>query len=193
MLQVREGCTRECRGPQGIRASYSSTVSLAHDWIAIPVPSIITDDTFQAASRVSRDNSKWSPRHVGTDEAWLLRALVRYDACGQGVSRRKMRGRDGTMHPYYYCRNQDPLRAGSEDRRCRERNIRSDALDACVFNQVREVLPRPDVPLAGKSAPTARAPAPDDQLLAKQLAASRAEQTPPKQSGDESSTSTKPE
>jgi site-specific DNA recombinase len=140
------------------------------DWIAIPVPSIISDDTFEAASRVSRDNSKWSPRHVGTDEAWLLRALVRCGACGVGVNCQKMRGRDGTIHRYYYCRNHDPLRAGGEHRRCTERNIRSDALDTFVFDQVREVLLRPDVLLAGENAVTARAPAPDDELLAQQLA-----------------------
>ena len=140
------------------------------DWIAIPVPAIIADDTFEAASRVSRDNSKWSPRHVGVDEAWLLRALVRCGACGVGVSCHKMRGRDGTIHRYYYCRNHDPLRAGGEHRRCAERNIRSDALDAFVFDQVRELLSRPDVLLAGANAVTGRAPAPDDQLLAKQLA-----------------------
>jgi hypothetical protein len=55
------------------------------DWIATPIPPIIADDAFEAANRVSRvnrDNSKWSPRHVGVDEAWLLRALVSCDACG---------------------------------------------------------------------------------------------------------------
>jgi site-specific DNA recombinase len=140
------------------------------DWIPIPVPPIVNDDVFEAASRVSRDNSKWSPRNVGVDEAWLLRALVRCGVCGVGVSCHKMRSRDGTMHRYYYCRNHDPLRAGGEHLRCRERNIRSDALDTFVFDQVRQALLRPDVLLAGESAVSSRAPAPDDELLADQLA-----------------------
>jgi hypothetical protein len=38
-----------------------------------------------------------------------------------------MRGRNGTFHRYYYCRNHDPLRAGGEHRRCPERNIRAEA------------------------------------------------------------------
>ena len=67
-----------------------------------------------------------------------------------GVSCHKMRGRDGTIHRYYYCRNHDPLRAGGEQRRCRERNIRADALDAFVFDQVRE---------AAHSDPTCSSPA----------------------------------
>ena len=139
------------------------------DWIEIPVPAVISEDVFEAAGRVSRDNSKWSPRNVD-DDAWLLRGLVRCGTCNVGVNCHKMKGRNGTFHRYYYCRNHDPLRAGGEERRCRERNIRADALDTFVFDQVREALSRPDVLLAGESAVTARVPAPDDELLAAQLA-----------------------
>ena len=32
------------------------------DWITIAVPAILTEETFEAAGRVSRDNSQWSPR-----------------------------------------------------------------------------------------------------------------------------------
>ncbi|MGQ0678189.1 MAG: recombinase family protein, partial [Actinomycetota bacterium] len=114
------------------------------EWIQILVPAIISEDVFEAASRVSRDNSKWSPRNTD-DDAWLLRALVRCGKCDVGVSCHKMKGRNGQFHRYYYCRNHDPLRAGGEDRRCRERNIRADALDSFVFDQVREALLRPEV------------------------------------------------
>ena len=34
------------------------------DWIAIAVPAIIDEQTFEAAGRVSRDNSQWSPRRA---------------------------------------------------------------------------------------------------------------------------------
>jgi site-specific DNA recombinase len=139
------------------------------EWIEIAVPPIVSDDLFNAASRVSRDNSKWSPRNAEPG-AWLLRGLVRCGACGVGVNCHKMRGRDGTFHRYYYCRNHDPLRAGGEQRRCRERNIRSDELDAFVFDQIRDTLQRPDVLLAGEQAVAASRPAPDDELLAAQLA-----------------------
>ena len=46
-----------------------------HEWVAIACPPIITEDLFDAAGRVSRDNSKWSPRKAepGT---WLLRRLI---------------------------------------------------------------------------------------------------------------------
>ena len=81
-----------------------------------------------------------------------------------------MRGRNGTWHRYYYCRNHDPLRAGGEDRRCPERNIRADALDEYVFGQIRTALTQPGMLLAGEQAIAVTAPIPDDELLAAELA-----------------------
>ncbi|HEY8557540.1 MAG TPA: recombinase family protein, partial [Actinomycetes bacterium] len=139
-----------------------------NEWVQIAVPAIVPDDAFEAAQRVSRDNTQWSPRRAEPGQ-WLLRGLLKCGTCGVGVNCHKMRGRNGTWHRYYYCRNHDPLRAGGEQRRCPERNIRSDALDGFVFDQVRQALLRPQVLLAGERAVTVRAPAPDDQLLAAQL------------------------
>lgn len=81
-----------------------------------------------------------------------------------------MRGRNGTWHRYYYCRNHDPIRAGGQDRRCPERNIRADALDDYVFDQVRTAILRPDTLVRAERAVAARAPVPDDELLAIEFA-----------------------
>ena len=81
-----------------------------------------------------------------------------------------MRGRNGTWHRYYYCRNHDPLRAGGEYRRCPERNIRADALDAFVFDHIRAAITHPDQLLAGEQAVTLHTPIPDDELLTAELA-----------------------
>ena len=139
------------------------------EWIAIPCPAIITDQMFQAAGKASTDNAKWSPRRAEPG-AWLLRGLVKCGPCGVGTSCHKMRGRNGTWHRYYYCHNHDPLRAGGQDRRCPERNIRADALDEFVFGQVRAALLDPALLLAGEQAIAVHAPTPDDQLLAAELA-----------------------
>ncbi len=139
------------------------------EWIAIPCPAIIAEDTFQAAATVSYDNAKWSPRRAEPG-AWLLRGLVKCGSCGVGTSCHKMRGRNGTWHRYYYCHNHDPVRAGGHDRRCPERNIRADALDEFVFGQIRAALLDPALLLAGEQAIAVHAPAPDDQLLAAELA-----------------------
>ena len=81
-----------------------------------------------------------------------------------------MRGRNGTWHRYYYCRNHDPLRAGGQEHRCPERNIRADALDEFVFDQVRQALLQPELLLTGEHSVALTAPIPDDELLAAELA-----------------------
>ena len=139
------------------------------EWILIEVPRIVTDEIFEAASKVSIDNSKWSPRRAEPGE-WLLRGLVRCGTCGVGTNCHKMRGRNGTWHRYYYCRNHDPIRAGGEEHRCPERNIRADALDRFVFDQIINLLLHPNLLLAGEQAVAISAPTPDDEILATELA-----------------------
>ena len=140
------------------------------DWIAIPCPPILGDSTFEAAQRVSRDNSKWSPRNLPEDvEAWLLRRLVRCGPCDMAVGCQKIVSPQGKVHHYYWCPNHADGYAG-RDRRCPERNIRADALDTFVFEQVRDALLRPDVLLNGQTAVTAATPIPDDELLDVELA-----------------------
>jgi len=139
------------------------------DRIPIGCPRIITDEQFEAAGRVAYDNAKWSPRRAGPGE-WLLKGLLRCGVCDVGTNCHKMRGRNGTWHRYYYCRNHDPLRAGGEDRRCPERNIRADALDEYVFDQIRAAITQPAMLLAGEQAIAVTAPVPDDELLAAELA-----------------------
>ena len=100
----------------------------------------------------------------GASLARRLMLPVSKDTC------HKMRGRNGSFHYYYYCRNHDPLRAGGEHRRCPERNVRAGELDAFVFDQVRATMLRPDVLLAGEAAVSTRREAGSDELLATQLA-----------------------
>jgi site-specific DNA recombinase len=138
-------------------------------WIAIAVPAILEEELFEAAQRVSYDNSKWSPRRSEPNH-WLLRGLVKCGRCGVSVSCHKMRGRNGIFHHYYYCRNHDPLRAGGEHRRCPERNVRANELDAFVFDQVRATMLRPDVLLSGEAAVSTQGEAGSNELLASQLA-----------------------
>jgi site-specific DNA recombinase len=139
------------------------------DWIPIDCPRIITDELFENAGKVAYDNAKWSPRRAEPG-AWLLKGLVKCGVCGVGTNCHKMRGRDGTWHRYYYCRNHDPLRAGGEEHRCPERNIRAGALDEFVFDQIRGALTDPALLLAGEQAVAVTTPVPDDELLTAELA-----------------------
>jgi site-specific DNA recombinase len=141
------------------------------DQVAVAVPAIIGVEVFEAAQRVSRANSDFSPRRA-TPGAWLLRGLVVCGPCGiKAACLQAPTSRGGGGHNrYYVCAYKDPLKAGGPQRRCRERQVRADELDAFVFQQVRQALLRPQVLLAGERELTGRAPVPDDELLAAELA-----------------------
>jgi hypothetical protein len=140
------------------------------EWILIPAPAIIDQDSFERAQQVRRENPKWNPRGAEPGH-WLLRGLIECGHCQVGCNCHKMRGRNGTFHRYYYCRNHDILRAGGEHLRCPERNIRADELDAYVFAQVRRALLEPAQLIAGEHAVISTTPANDDELIGAQLAA----------------------
>jgi len=137
-------------------------------WIAIAVPTIVGEEIFEAAQRISRDHVKWSLRRADPAH-WLLRGLLKCGHCNVRVSCHKMRGRQGTVHRYYYCANHDPLRALGEHRRCPERNVRADELDAFVFGQVRAAMLRPQTLLAGEDAVAMHCKPSGDELLAAEL------------------------
>ena len=141
------------------------------DWIRVEVPAIISEETFEAVQRVKRDNSMFSPRRT-TPGLWLLRGLVYCGRCGvrAGARQASSSAEGGTRkNRYYSCAYHDAIKAGGPQQRCTERMIGADELDAFVFDQVREILLRPDVLLAGERALIAHEPTPDDELLAAQL------------------------
>ena len=136
------------------------------EWIPVPCPPIVDEALFEAAQKVSRDNSRWSPRHL-QEEAWLLRGLVRCGTCDTSVECHKME-KASKVHHYYWCHNHASNGVPGQQR-CPERNIRADALDGFVFEQVRAALLSPKLLCAGEAAVAAAAPSPDDQLLAAEL------------------------
>lgn len=167
--RVHYNRTESVPAPAGHKRATMQRPRPREDWITIAAPAIIAEDLFDAAQQVSYDNTQWSPRNTEPGE-WLLRGLVVCGRCEVGTNCHKMRGRNGTWHRYYYCRNHDVLRAGGPDRRCTERNIRANELDTFGFDQVRDALANPDLLLASETALAASRPACDDELLAAQLA-----------------------
>jgi site-specific DNA recombinase len=138
------------------------------EWVAIPIPAIVDEETFEAVGQAARDNAAFSPRRAEPD-TFLLRRLARCGRCGVKLACHRAR-REYGLARYYLCPHHDPVRAGGEDRRCTERRIRADELDTFVFDQVRALLTRPELLAAGEAAVAAQAPVPDDELLSTQLA-----------------------
>ena len=141
-------------------------------WIAIAVPVILDETLFEAAQRVSRDNSRWNPR-LAEPGHWLLRGLVKCGHCGVGVwACRATRCADATARSIGTTTATTTIPSGpvANIARCPERNIRADELDTFVFEQVRDTLLRPEVLLAGEHALSARREPVADELLQAQLA-----------------------
>jgi site-specific DNA recombinase len=132
------------------------------EWIEIPVPAIIGEDLFEAAQRVSRDHSYFSPRRTGPDH-WLLRRLVVCGHCGVKAFCQGSRRGDHELR-YYVCNKRRPLEAGGLERACQQPSTRAEVLDALVWDQLREALLRPQMLVKGQAALGARTQ-PDDELL----------------------------
>ena len=138
------------------------------EWVTIPIPAIVDEETFEAAAQAGRDNAAFSPRRTEPD-TFLLRRLARCGRCGVKLACHRAQ-REHRPARYYLCPHHDPVRAGGQDRRCTERRIRADELDGFVFDQVRALLAQPELLAAGEATVAAQAPVPDDELLSTQLA-----------------------
>jgi len=154
--------------PTSGRKSTRTTLRPPEEWIEIPVPAIISEDLFDAAQRVARNHSYFSPRRSQPDQ-WLLRRLVVCGHCGVKSYCQDQRRANGHGPRYYVCNRRRSLEAGGPDRACPQPSTRAEALDALVWEQIRQALLRPEVLVKGQAALTARAAVPDDELLKTQL------------------------
>jgi site-specific DNA recombinase len=117
---------------------YSHRPAPPEEWIAIPVPAIVSPETFAAAqARLSRNTQM--ARRNNTTHDYLLRGLV---SCGQ--CQLACLGR--TLPPgyhYYLCRGRtDALRA-ARGQRCTARYTPARALDELVWQDLCRILTEP--------------------------------------------------
>ncbi len=97
------------------------------DWIAVPVPPVVTEETFARVQAKLDANQQGAARN--TRHEYLLRALVSCGAC-----RLSCTGRQAAKgYRYYLCRGRtDPLRA-AQGQRCTARYIPAAQLDELVW------------------------------------------------------------
>jgi site-specific DNA recombinase len=108
------------------------------DWLPIPVPALISQETFDAAQARLAQNSHMACRN-NTAHQYLLRGLVSCGQCELACTGRTSQ----SGYSYYFCRGRtDPLRAALEAR-CIARYIRAQALDALVWQDLCQVLTQP--------------------------------------------------
>ena len=123
---------------QPVGLGQSQQPAPVEEWIAVPVPAIISEETFEAAQHRLNRNVQMARRN-NTAYTYLLRGLV---SCGQ--CRLTCGGR--TLHPgyhYYFCRGRtDSLRLALGER-CTARYAPAQVLDALVWPDLCRVLSEP--------------------------------------------------
>jgi site-specific DNA recombinase len=137
---------RPIRGKPAVsrRAKSTSRDKPPEEWISIPVPAIVSAETFAAAGEQLERNKRLAGRN-GRGHRYLLQGLTVCACCGYAfygkqVSRAAKKGTD--RYGYYRCVGSDGYRfAGG--RVCDNPQVRVDQLDGYVWDSVREVLQDP--------------------------------------------------
>ena len=111
------------------------------DWIEIPVPAIVREETFALAQERLEQNKRYSPRH--TIEPTLLQGMLVCSRCGYAFYRTSTRTSKRKIY-YYRCLGSDDYRHPN-GRICDNRPIRQDYLDEVVWKHVVQLLENPEV------------------------------------------------
>src|SRR6266508_2433770 len=111
----------------------------AEQWLQIPVPALVSEQTFQLAARRLADNQRFAARN--TKVASLLQGLAACEACGYAYYRTSTRTSTRTRY-YYRCLGSDDWRYPG-GRRCANLPVRADYLDQVVWEHITRLLADP--------------------------------------------------
>jgi site-specific DNA recombinase len=111
----------------------------AEAWTLIPVPPLVTEETFAFAQDRLATNAHYSKRN--TKELSLLQGVLVCRECGYSCYRTSTRTSNKRIS-YYRCIGQDGWRH-PDGKRCSSRPIRADELDPLVWAEVRRLLEEP--------------------------------------------------
>jgi site-specific DNA recombinase len=113
------------------------------EWIGIPVPALVGEELFATVHDQLEENRRRA-RQGERGARWLLQGLIccaqcGYSYCGR-VSRRNGQPLD---YGYYRCTGND-LHREEGIQVCRNRPVRTDRVEAAVWQEVRRLLEEPD-------------------------------------------------
>lgn len=127
------------------RRAYSIYDVPPKDWIWIPIPAIIDEALFDAVAEQLAEN-RTRNRQTKRGVRYLLQGLLVCQGCGHGfygkplsLSAGKGKRRD---YAYYRCIGMDAYRFGGQ-RICDNKQVRTDLLEAVVWEDVRSLLSEP--------------------------------------------------
>jgi site-specific DNA recombinase len=124
------------------RSRRGETTAIARpraEWIEIPTPALVSEDTFALAAQRLADNKRFAARR--TIEPSLVQGMVVCKKCGYALSRTSTRSSARKIH-YYRCIGSDAWRRLGGPV-CDSRPIRQDLLDQIVWTEVVRLLEDP--------------------------------------------------
>jgi site-specific DNA recombinase len=111
----------------------------AENWTLIPVPAIVSEETFELAQARLAQNAHFAKRN--TKKPTLLQGILVCRECGYGCYRTTTRTTNKRIY-YYRCIGSDNYRHVG-GRVCNSRPIRADEIDGLVWSEVRRLLEDP--------------------------------------------------
>jgi site-specific DNA recombinase len=111
------------------------------EWIEIPVPALVTATQYALAQARLAENRRFAARHTKVPS--LLQGLLVCRSCGYAYYRTSTQTSRRKLY-YYRCLGSDDYRY-PEGRRCTNRPVRQDALDALVWDEVIRLLENPSL------------------------------------------------
>jgi site-specific DNA recombinase len=138
----RQRITRRLRLQGGIAARNSASHERPREeWIEIPVPAIVSAETFALAEERLERNKVHAPRRTVTPS--VVQGLVSCRKCGYALSRTSTRSSARTIH-YYRCLGSDAWRhLGGPV--CDNPPVRQDLLDQVVWTEIIRLLETPSL------------------------------------------------
>jgi site-specific DNA recombinase len=110
------------------------------DWLEIPVPALVSEDTWQRAQRRLQDNKRYAARNSKVPS--LLQGLASCAGCGYAYYRGHTTTTAGNKIYYYRCLGSDDYRY-EHGRVCDNKPVRADYLDTVVWNHITALLANP--------------------------------------------------
>jgi site-specific DNA recombinase len=110
------------------------------EWIAIPVPALVSAETFARAAHRLQDNKRFASRNSKVPS--LLQGLAACTSCGYGYYRSHTTTSAGNKIYYYRCLGSDNYRYEG-GRVCANRPVRADYLDRVVWDHITGLLADP--------------------------------------------------
>jgi site-specific DNA recombinase len=109
------------------------------DWLEIPVPALVAEDTWQRVQRRLADNKRYATRNSINPS--LLQGICACSGCGYAYYRTSTRTTNKKIY-YYRCLGSDDYRY-QHGRICTNKPVRADYLDTVVWNHITALLADP--------------------------------------------------